>query len=75
MILFTFSITYVIRGFWDQFIFKLLGSYSGNIFDLGLSILFDCVPIMLMLVLHFKNFRELKVSGDFQDKEIDITKA
>ena len=58
MILFTFSITYIIRGLCNQFVTELLDSYLTYILDLGLTILFDCVPIMLMLVLHYKNFRE-----------------
>ena len=31
-----------------------------------MGIIFDCVPIMLVLVLHYRNFREKKIFGELR---------
>ena len=65
-ILFTFSITYLIRGLFDQIFIWRVFSFKFIIYDIPINILFDCIPIMLMLMFHFKNFRELKISGELR---------
>ena len=62
-ILFTFSITYIIRGFYDQMNEFQNPDYFYQIIDIALYVLFDYVPIMLILMFHFKNFSEKKVNG------------
>ena len=57
-ILFTFSITYILRGFYDQIDGLQNTNYIFQIIAITIFLLFDFVPIMLMLVFHYKNFRE-----------------
>ena len=66
-ILFTFSITYLIRGLFNQ-IFEWRQSLDFNfvLYDITINILFDFAPIMLMLMFHFKNFSELNISGELR---------
>ena len=66
-ILFTFSITYLIRGFFNQiFEWRHTMDLRFSIYDITINILFDFIPIMLMLMFHFKNFSELKISGELR---------
>ena len=63
MILGTFSMSYLIRGFWDTVIWDKLGEkFIYALGDCVFGVLWDCVPIMLMLVLHYKNFRDKNLS-------------
>ena len=66
-ILFTFSITYIIRAVWDQIsVRQHRQDFRYTLCDITLHILYDWIPIMLMLMFHFKNFRELKISGELR---------
>ena len=59
--------SYLIRGIWDTFVWPYLGKkYIYTLLSITFGILWDCVPIMLILVLHYKNFRE----KDFTVNEI-----
>ena len=57
-ILFTFSITYIIRAFYNQINGFQFENFIYQIIDIAAGIFFDCVPIMIMLMFHYKNFGE-----------------
>ena len=53
LILSIFSVSYLVRAIWDKFIFpEVTTKYSFTIWRVFLGVLFDCIPIMLILVLH-----------------------
>ena len=55
--------TYLIRGFWTKFIYpNLTDKYGYFLLNIFLRVLFDCIPITLILVLHFRNFHEKKLT-------------
>ena len=63
IILSTFSVTYVIRGTWPEFIVPHLSDWYGfTLVQILFGILFDLIPITLILVLHLRNFREKNVA-------------
>ena len=66
-ILFTFTVTYFLRGLFNQiYEWQYKMGFLFSILEITFGILFDCVPIMLMLMFHFKNFRELNISGELR---------
>ena len=65
VILSTFSVTYVIRGSWSEFVVPHLSDWYGwSLLQILLGILFDLIPITLILVLHLKNFRKKDVADN-----------
>ena len=55
--------TYLIRAFWGKLIYpNLTAKYGYTLLNLYLCVLFDCIPIMLILVLHFRNFHEKRLT-------------
>ena len=41
---------------------KLTAKYGFTLLNIFLRVLFDCIPIMLILVLHFRNFHDKKLT-------------
>ena len=65
IILSTFSFTYLVRGFWDEVIWsRLAKGYWISVLSIFLNIIFDCIPIMLMLILHYKSFRKKRLTSN-----------
>ena len=57
IILSVFSVTYILRGTWDLEIKSNYNNYEKQLWTVITGLLFDCVPVILILVLHYKNFR------------------
>ena len=65
IILSTFSVTYVIRGSWAEFVVPHLSErYGWSLLQILLGLLFDFIPITLILVLHLKNFGKKNVAAN-----------
>ena len=63
IILSIFSVTYLIRGFWTKFIYpKVSAKYGYTLVNIFLRVLYDCIPITLILILHYRNFQEKKLT-------------
>ena len=63
IILSTFSVTYVIRGLWTEFgVPHLSDWYFWTLLEILLGILYDFIPVTLILVLHLRNFSEKNVA-------------
>ena len=60
IILGVFSASYLVRALWDTFYdptSTTFGSLGGSI---ALGIVFDFFPVMLLILLHYRNFRPEK---------------
>ena len=59
LILSLFSVSYLVGAFWDYFISpKVTTKYSYTIWKVSIGVLFDCIPVMLIMILHLRNFNE-----------------
>ena len=58
IILSVFSITYTLRGIWDNVINTNYKSFKSQLIGNLLNIVWDFVPVTLILMLHMKNFVE-----------------
>ena len=59
VILSTFSITYFIRVIWSGFVVPHLSDeYYWILLEILLGLLYDLIPVTLVLFLHLRNFRE-----------------
>ena len=53
-----FSLTYMLRGIYNLKAYKSLVAFQGIMVGLAIWILCDFVPVMFLLVFHFKNFNK-----------------
>lgn len=58
IILSVFSVTYLMRSMWDIFANPEFASFKGMLVDLIIGILCDCIPVMILMIYHHRNFRE-----------------
>ena len=56
IILSVFSVTYILRGTWDLTIQASYNNFEKQLWAVLTGLLFDFLPIILILVLHYKNF-------------------
>ena len=70
-ILVMFSSTYLMRGVWDLISNPASSVFVQDIVTFAIFILCDFVPVMFMLVFHFKNFykKSAKVAENEMDRE------
>lgn len=58
VILSVFSFTYLIRAVWDTMTSELYKSYALMVSAMSLTLLWDFAPVMLLLIFHYRNYRE-----------------
>ena len=61
IILSVFSVTYILRGTWDLTIKASYNNFEKQLWAVLTGLLFDFLPIILILVLHYKNFGEKRM--------------
>lgn len=72
LILGVFNVTYLLRALWDIFADSKFETFRGMIIDLNVGILCDFVPVTLLMIYHYKNFRDDELSGSlYGDSIID----
>ena len=59
LILGVFNFTYLLRGIWDL-VQMPQGSYAKLVLQIILGLFFDCFPVTLLLIFHYRNFRAVK---------------
>ena len=68
VILGVFSVAYTVRGYWDIAFGAKIISFEDMILDLlMIELLGDFVPLMPLLIFHYRNFRDKKDYVDSQD--------
>ena len=67
IILSVFSVTYILRGTWDLTIKASYNNFEKQLWAVLTGILFDFLPIILILVLHYKNFGEKRMSDNTEN--------
>ena len=61
IILSVFSVTYILRGTWDLLIEGNYNNFEKQLWAVITGLLFDFIPVTLILVLHYKNFSVKKI--------------
>ena len=64
IILGVFSLTYVLRGLWSQLVDQAFWKYWTLISNVILGILFDFVPVTLLLCFHHRNYKRVATESD-----------
>ena len=65
IILVAFNVTYILRGLWMQLTTGYLRNETLMIFNVVLGLIFDFVPVTLLLYFHYRNFK-VKSTADSQ---------
>ncbi len=58
VILGVFNITYLIRAVWDSVTNEFYVDYGTMVGVMMLAILWDFVPVMILLVFHYRNYKD-----------------
>ena len=53
-----FSVSYLIRGIWDQLSDQFLKSYALMLWSVAGGVVYDCIPVSLLLYYHYRNFSQ-----------------
>ena len=56
MILIIFSSSYLLRGFWNEILSESSRAFAKLTTQVVAGLIFDCVPIMFLLIYHLRNF-------------------
>ena len=68
IILSVFSVTYILRGTWDLLIEGNYNNFEKQLWAVITGLLFDFIPVTLILVLHYKNFSVKKIPEPVEKK-------
>ena len=55
----TFSVSYLARFVWDEWLHKSLkGPFAYNMVQLAIFLVFDFMPFFSIFTVHYRNFKE-----------------
>ena len=60
VILGVFSITYLLRALWDILTDPKHASFETMLIDMNIGIVCDFFPVMLLMIYHYRNFKDKK---------------
>ncbi len=73
LILGVFNITYLVRAVWDSTTNEFYVNYGEMVSVMLLAILWDFVPVMILLVFHYHNYKAQASSIETVNQEEDTT--
>ena len=65
-----FSLTYMLRGIYNLEAKENSSEFKGIMVGLTIWVLCDFVPVMFLLIFHFKNFSKREGEDDTEQEEV-----